>query len=234
VARIAWRDTMRWLPWPLGGAALAVVLFVAMAATPDEAVMGRAVRILYAHVGAAWTAYLAFAVTAVGALAFLVTRRPAWDWLAVASAEWGVVLTTLTLLTGSLWARPTQGWWWRWDDARLTLTLMLWFVYAAYLILRQYTEGERRATLSAVIALAGVPAMVLNHFATVLFPAFHPAPVAVRPGGPALDAPYQLGLVVAVIAFSIVYAAVLAERVRLEALRARLELLRARATRVSS
>jgi heme exporter protein C len=161
-------------------------------------------------------------------VAYLRTRRTTWDRVAVASAEWGVVLTTLTLLTGSLWARPTQGWWWRWDDARLTLTLMLWFVYAAYLILRQYTAGERRATLSAVIALAGVPAMVLNHFATLLFPAFHPPPVAIRAGGPALDAPFQIGLALSVVAFSFVYAAVLVERLRLETRKARLEGLRAR------
>lgn len=209
----------------LWAAAIASVLGLAAYAaflTPEEQAMGVYVRLLYVHVGAAWTAYLAYGVTAIGALGFLATRRPAWDRVALASAEWGVVLTTVTLLSGSLWARPTQGWWWRWDDARLTLTLLLWFVYAAYLILRQYTEGERRHTLSAIVALAGIPAMVLNHFATALFPAFHPAPVAVRPGGPAIDEAFQLGLVLSVVAFTLVYAAVLVDRVRLEALRDRI------------
>jgi heme exporter protein C len=211
--------------------AVVVALVVIFRFTPDEAVMGPVVRILYVHVGAAWTAYLAYGVTALGALIYLRTGRLNWDRLAVASAEWGVVLTTLTLLSGSLWARATQGWWWRWDDARLTLTLMLWFLYVAYLILRQYTAGERRATLSAVIALAGVPAMVLDHFATVLFPAFHPPPVAARSGGPALDVPFQIGLAAAVVAFTLVYAAVLQQRLRLEGELAQLEGARARHSR---
>ena len=107
------------------------------------------------------------------------------------------------------------------DDLRLTLTLLLWFLYAAYLILRQYTEGERRATLSAVLALMGVPAMVLNHFAVTLFPAFHPQPVAARPDGPALAGPFVVALVLSVVAYTLVYAWLLVVRVRLERLRDR-------------
>jgi heme exporter protein C len=204
-------------------AAVAAALAAAVLFTPEAVGLGGAIRILYIHVGAAWTAYLAYAVTAVAAVAYLARRADKLDWVAVASAEWGLILTTVTLLSGSLWGRPTQGWWWRWDDARLTLTLMLWFVYAAYLILRQYTSGERRATLSAVIALAGVPAMILNHFATVLFPAMHPPPVAARPGGPAMDPTYQVGLALSVVAFTLLYLTVLVWRVRLERLRDRLE-----------
>ena len=200
---------------------VSAALIYAFAATPEEAIMGGLVRILYVHVGAAWTAYLAFGVTAAASAAYLAARKDALDRLAVASAEWGLVLTTVTLLTGSIWARSTQGWWWRWDDARLTLTLMLWFLYAAYLILRQYTEGRRRATLSAAIALAAVPAMILNHFATVLFPAFHPPPVAARAEGPALAAAYSAGLALSVAAFTLLYVEVLAARADLEARRAR-------------
>jgi heme exporter protein C len=205
----------------LAVAFVAVALAYAMAATPAEAVMGGLVRILFGHVGAAWTAYLAFGVTAAASAAYLARRATRFDRLAAASAEWGVVLTTVTLLTGSIWARATQGWWWRWDDARLTLTLMLWFLYAAYLILRQYAEGRRRATLSAVIALAAVPAIILDHFATVLLPAFHPPPVAARVDGPALAPAYVAGLVLAVAAFTLVYAEVLAMRLDLESRRAR-------------
>lgn len=211
--------------------ALAVVALLVHAwrMTPDEAMMGGAVRILYVHVGVAWTAYLAFAVTAIGAVAYLRTRAKAMDRLAVASAEWGVVLTTATLVSGSLWARSTQGWWWRWDDARLTLTLMMWFIYAAYLVLRQYADDRRRPTLSAIVALAGVPAMVLNHLATRIFPAFHPPPVAARPGGPALDTPFAQGLALSLVAFTLVYFEVLALRVRLEERRDALQCLRASA-----
>ena len=195
---------------------VALALYAALVATPADVVTGDRVRVLYVHVGSAWTAYLAYAVTAVAAVGFLVRRTHHWDRIALASAELGLVLTTLTLVTGMLWGRATQGWWWRWDDARLTLTLLLWFMIVAYLILRQYTEGERRATLSAVLALAAVPAMILNHFAVLIFPAFHPAPVAVRAGGPALAPPFVAGLGLAVVACSLVYLTLLLERIRLE------------------
>jgi heme exporter protein C len=204
----------------IAGAATVGVLvaaaYLALVATPAERVMGDAVRILYVHVGAAWTAYLAYAVTAVGAVAFLWHGRPAWDRLALASAEWGVVLTTVTLATGMLWGRAAQGWWWRWDDPRLTLTLMLWFLYAGYLILRQYTEGVRRARAAAVVAVAGVPAMVLNHFVVILFPAFHPEPVAVRPEGPALSGPFIAALALSLVGYTLVYVTLLLARMRLE------------------
>jgi len=196
--------------------AVAAALYFALVATPGERVMGEAIRILYVHAGAAWTAYLAYGVTAVAAVAFLWRGRPAWDRLALASAEWGVVLTTVTLLTGMLWGRVAQGWWWRWDDPRLTLTLMLWFLYAAYLILRQYTEGQRRATVSAVLAVAGVPAMVLNHFVVMLFPAFHPQPVAARPDGPAMSGAFIAALALSFAAYTLVYVTLLVVRVLLE------------------
>lgn len=203
-------------------AAALLALSVALIITPSEVVMGQSVRILYVHAGAAWTAYLAYAVTALGAAGYLVQRRSMWDHIALASAEWGVVLTTVTLLTGMLWGKVAQGWWWRWDDTRLTLTLMLWFLYAAYLILRQYTEGERRARLSAVLALVGVPAMVLNHFAVTLFPAFHPQPVAARPDGPALAGPFVLALSLSFVTYTLLYVFLLVKRVRLEVLREQL------------
>jgi heme exporter protein C len=212
-------DRMGRVMWFLGGlaaVAVATALYAALIVTPSERVMGEAVRILYVHVGAAWTAYLAYVVTALAAVTFLRRRAATWDHLALASAEWGLVLTTLTLLTGMLWGRVTQGWWWRWDDPRLTLTLMLWFLYAAYLILRQYTEGERRAAVSAVLAVAGVPAMVLNHFAVLLFPAYHPAPVAARAGGPGLAPPFIAALVLSVVAYTLVYLTLLVARMRLE------------------
>jgi heme exporter protein C len=199
--------------------AVAAALYVALFASPAEAVMGQYVRILYVHVGSAWTAYLSYAVTAFAAVMYLWRRVELWDHVALASAEVGIVLTSVTLITGMFWARSTQGWWWRWDDLRLTLTLLMWFLYAGYLILRQYTEGERRATLSAVIAVAGVPTMILNHMAVTLFPAFHPQPVVARPEGPAISGAFRAALMMSVVAYTFVYAWLLSARVQLEQIR---------------
>ena len=214
------RSLARWL----AAASIAMILislYVVFLRTPEERVMGERVRILYVHVGAAWVAYLSYGVTALGAGMFLARREVFWDRLAAASAEWGVVLTTITLLSGSLWARSVNGWWWRWDDPRLNLTLILWFLYVGYLILRRALEGEARAVVSAVVAIAGLPAAVLNHFATVLFRTYHPQPIVGRPDQPAADEAFVWALLLSLAAYSALYGWLLVERLRLAELRER-------------
>lgn len=196
-----------------------LALFMALVWSPREAVMGDRGRILYVHVGAAWTAYLAYAVTALGAVMWLWKRERRWDRLAHASAEWGVVLTTVTLITGSIWGKAVNNWWWDWGDMRLTLTLILWFIYAGYLALRQFARGAGGASAAAVLALIGVPVMVLNHFAVRLWQRSHPGAVVVREGGPAVDPPMLVTILISVVAYTLVYATVLVLRVRLEAQR---------------
>ncbi|MBK8540477.1 MAG: cytochrome c biogenesis protein CcsA [Ardenticatenia bacterium] len=218
-----WRRTERGLGW-LALLLSAMTLVAGLWFSPSERVLGRMVGILYVHAGAAWTTYLAGGVTAIAALAYLRSRSEAWDGLAVAGGEAGLWLGTVTLLTGSLWARGAQGWWWRWDDPRLVLTLFLWFLYAGYLTLRQFTEGERRARLSAVLALLGLPVMVLNHFALTLWqPRFHPAPVIGRPGGPAASPQFLWLLGLSMLAYTVLLAWMLLGRARLESLRNALE-----------
>jgi heme exporter protein C len=191
-------------------------LYLALLSSPAERMLGDLVRIVYVHAPAAWTAYLAYALTALSALMFLARRERAWDRLALASAELGLVLTTVTLLTGMIFGRGGQGWWWRWEDPRLVLTLFLWFIYLAYLILRQFTEGERRAALSAVLAILGLPTMVLNHFAVTLWQRAHPQSMVLRSGGPAVDSPILSTLGLSFAAFTALFFWLLLTRLRLE------------------
>lgn len=200
-------------------AGAAVALYAALILSPEEEVLGQGVRILYVHVGAAWTAYLSYAVTALAAVAFLRTRGARWDRLTAASAELGVVLTSITLLTGMLWGKVAQGWWWRWDDPRLTLTLLLWFIYVGMLFLRQLVDLDQRAAVSAILALVGLPTMALNHFAVTLYRGYHPPPVLVRPGGPAADPAIVQAVMVSVLAYSLIFAYLLVMRMRLETAR---------------
>ncbi len=211
---------------PRGLRYMAMAAAVAVGATlvlvirsPDERVMGVLIRILYVHAGAAITGYLAYGLAAIGSVMYLARRARRWDRLALSSAEWGVVLTTVTLVTGSLWGKGANGWWWNWSDARLVLTLFLWFLYAAYLVLRQFVPGESGRVISAILALIGVPVMVLNHFAVTLWQHAHPGPVMIRPGGPAMDPEIVRTVVVAIVAFALVFVTVLVKRMQLEALR---------------
>ena len=148
--------------------ALGVTAVFALWVTPPRENQGfDAVRLLYLHVPTAWVAYLAFGVTALASLLWLIprTRDAAWDLIAGASAEVGVVFTGLTLVLGSLWGKPTWGTWWEWD-ARLTTTAILFFLYIGYLALRRTgaTADERgkRCSIAALIAFADVPISYLS------------------------------------------------------------------------
>lgn len=196
---------------------LLVALFGALIISPPEQMLGDAFRIFYFHVPSAWTAYLAFFVVFASSITYLVARDRRWDVLALSSAELGVIFTTLALITGSLWAKSFWGIWWTWGDMRLTLTLFLWFLYIAYLMLRAYTDpGPQQARLSAVIAVVGVPVIILNHFAVRIWRTQHPDPVVLREGGPSMEPIMIVILVISLIAFTIMYVYLLVNRIRLE------------------
>jgi heme exporter protein C len=148
--------------------AIGVTVVFALWVTPPRPNQGfDAVRLLYLHVPTAWVAYLAFGVTALASLLWLVprTRDTVWDLLAGASAEVGVVFTGLTLILGALWGKPAWGTWWEWD-ARLTTTAILFFLYLGYLALRRTgataEERGKRCSIAALIAFADVPISYLS------------------------------------------------------------------------
>jgi heme exporter protein C len=161
--------TRRRRPW------FGLSVFVALAATavlalfvaPDDAAQGDAYRLIYVHVPSMWLAYLAFALTSIASVLYLLprTRRREWDLLAGASAEVGVLFTALGLALGAIWGKPIWGTWWTWD-ARLTTTAILLFLYLGYLAIRRIQPGSvanaRRAAVAALIAFVDVPIVHLS------------------------------------------------------------------------
>jgi len=135
--------------------------------TPPDKFQGELVRLVYIHPGVAWVAlYLAFALAAVSSLLYLWprTRSLFWDRLAAASVEVGVVFNICTLVSGSIWGKPTWGVWWAWD-ARLTSTAVLLVLFLGYLALRRVpAEPEVRARRSAFVALFAAVDIPIIHF----------------------------------------------------------------------
>ena len=210
---------MRALVGPTGIllAVLAAVWLAAVARAPIDSVQGVIQKILYVHPPLAFAAYLGFALTAIGGAMFLWRGDEAWDRLARASAEVGVLFCTLVVVTGPIWARGTWGRWWSWD-LRLTITLLLWFVYLAYLLLRSFTEGsERAARFAAVYGIAGLAVIPLNYFALELAGgrSIHPENLQRGSLGEGMGWPFALGAIVCLVAF----AHLLARRVEIESLR---------------
>jgi heme exporter protein C len=210
--------------------AIAVSLAVAFTLSmisPADSVQGDLVRIMYVHVPSAWLAYTAFFVTFIGGVTYLITRNLKWDRVAAASAEIGVYFTGLALALGMIWAKPTWGVWWTWD-ARLTFTFIMFIVYVGYLALRRTTDDPiARASRSSVLGVLGALQIPLVHFSVLWWRTLHQPPSLIRPDGPAIQDPLMLAaLIGGVIAFTVVYVALMFKRIELihlEDLRTRVE-----------
>ena len=184
-------------------AAIAAFWAFAVAGAPADAMQGTIQKILYVHVPCAIGAYLGFLTTALCGALYLRSSDARYDRAAIAAAEVGVVFCSLNIASGPLWARGTWGHWWAWDP-RLTVTLLLWFIYLAYLLLRAFTDGsERSARLAAVYGLLGAVAIPLNYFAIQLFggAAMHPENLRRGSLGEGMGLPFALGMLAAAAAF---------------------------------
>ena len=209
--------------------ALALLIGIGMAFfyAPREQVQGDAQRIFYFHVPLAWVAYLAFFVVLIGSVGYLWRRNIIWDQIAQASAEIGLVLTTLVLITGSLWGKTVWGTWWSWDP-RLTATLVLWFIYLGYGMVRQFTtQPERARRMAAIVGIIGFIDVPIVHQSVVWWRSLHPEPVVLNARGPQLPGEMLVTLLVNLAAFTLLFAFLLATRLniaRLEAAVARQKL----------
>ena len=186
--------------------------FVFAVAAPADRLQGNLQRLMYVHVPSAWLAFLAFGVTLVASVAWLRTRRGRWDDLAVASAEVGVFFTGLALATGSLWGKPVWGVWWTWDP-RLVTTALLFLVYLGYLGLRRgLPDPQVRARRSAILGIIAFVQVPIVHLSVVWWRTLHQPPTVLKPGDPSMDHTMLATLLVNVVAFTLVYAALVRRR----------------------
>jgi heme exporter protein C len=170
----------------IGLVGVAAVYVLALAYTPIEAHQGLAQKIFYLHVPAAWAALIAFAVVGIVSALYLWLADPRLDLFAAASAEVGVAFSAVMLTTGPIWAKPIWGTWWTWD-ARLTLTLFLFFLFVGYLALRAALhDRHERARFSAVVGIMGLLLVPFIHLSVYLFRTLHPQPVVLKPSAPSL------------------------------------------------
>lgn len=190
----------RLLPAATCGTMLAALWIVFMV-VPNEREMGIVQRIFYFHVGAFWAAYLGFAIVAGASAYYLWTRSRAADHLAEAAAEVGVLFCTVGLVMGSLWARPIWGVWFTWDP-RLTMTVILWGIYASYILLRSFGgDDEAVRRWAAVLGIVGVLDIPIIMISVRLLRGIHPAVIARNEGGSGLVDPRMwAGLVVSAVA----------------------------------
>ena len=182
---------------------LAVLLALAAAqafgvlTSPPDRDMGHLQKIMYVHVPAAWSAFIAFAVVLAGSVLYLWKREERWDLLAAAAAEVAAVLTALTIALGSIWGRPTWGVWWTWDP-RLTSTAIMLVIIVGYLALRSFVEEpERRARWSAAVGILGALNVPIVYMSVRWWRTLH----QFQSSPSTVDAAYAWGLRVNAVAF---------------------------------
>ncbi len=214
--------------------AAAIAILVALAVifiyAPTESTMGNVQRIFYFHVGSAWVGAVAFFVALFAGINYLRTPARKWDTVALASVEIGLVFLTMATAAGSVWGRPAWNTWWTWSP-RLTLITIAWLTYAAYFMLRGAVEDEeKRGRFAAVYVVVAFVTIIAAYLSVRILRDIHPVVV----GGTAESAQGAaeglqefsgidstrmiLTLNVSVVAFSLLYAAWLANRIRLQRL----------------
>src|SRR5437667_3914942 len=190
----------------LGLVLLAGVYVRALAFTPLERFQGPAQKIFYLHVPAAWSAMLAMGLVGLCSILYLIVKDLRFDRFAAASAEVGTAFSLVMLTTGPIWAKPIWGTWWTWD-ARLTLTLFLFFLFIGYLALRASVhDPAERARFSAVVGILGMLLVPFIHLSVYLFRTLHPQPIVLKPSAPSLPPEMLRTLLVSTLVFTLLYA----------------------------
>ena len=206
---------------PYEKAALAAVAVMLVAAgfiflyAPEDGLQGPVQRIFYLHVSSAIAAYGCFAVVLLGGVVYLWKENATADRLARAGALVGLVFTTVTLVMGMIWAKPIWGTFWTWD-ARLTSTLVLWIIYAGYLMVRRLAEpGRQAARFAAVVGIFGFIDVPVVHFSVTWWRTQHPGPIVIND---ALPAQMLLAFLVTMACTLYLAAVMIAIRYRIEVL----------------
>jgi len=184
---------------------------------PDEATMGIVYRIFYFHVPVAILMLLVCIGCGVASLVYLRNRAPVADALSLTFAEIALVFGTIVLITGPLWARKSWGVWWEWEP-RLTMTLVMWMVFGAYLLLRRY-GGPGSDMLAAAVGLFGSVLVPFVYWSVNMWQTMHPRTTVVPTLPREMLGPF-LWCAVAFVALTI---ALVILRLRLESSRVALE-----------
>ncbi len=196
-------------------ASLGMVFFYA----PLEETMDYVQKIFYFHIANAWIGMLGFIFAAVAGVVYLVNPDRKWDIVEMAAVEVSLVFFLITIVLGSIWARPVWNTWWTWDP-RLTTAAILEMIYIAYLLLRQGIEDpDRRARFGAVYTLVGSLSVPLTFFSIRIFRTIHPAVIdagpSSTPGSFNMTPPMLLTMFFCLITFSVIFTTLIWHRIRL-------------------
>ena len=189
-------------------------LYMSLIWAPTEITLGDSQRIFYIHIPLAWLGMLSVIILAVFSIAYLITRNIKWDNLAYSTAELGFILITLVLVTGMIWSKAEWTVWWTWDP-KLTTTVILWFIYLAYIMLRKYGPSDLRgASYGAVLGIIGAIDVPMIYMAADWWSSAHPelniGPLSDQSSS--VNSEMMMTLLVSLIAYTMLYIIILNEK----------------------
>jgi heme exporter protein C len=175
---------------------------------PSDIRQGFIQHIFYVHVPSAWITEAAFIFTALYSGIYLWLGDERADVAASTAAEGGLFFAVILLISGPLWGRVAWGTYWTWEP-RLTLTLLLFFIFIGYFLVRSSTENpEKGKRFAAVVAIVGAVDIPFIHMSVYWFRSIHPEPVVMRPDGPMAPAEMLITLAVALTSYTLVFAGI--------------------------
>ena len=196
-------------------AATFIALWMVFFYAPLEVNMGGVQKIFFFHVGFAWVGMLSFLVAAVASIAYLFRRSDSWDDLAASSIEIGLVFTIIAVISGSIWAKPIWNTWWTWDP-RLTTTSIMGLIYFGYLFLRKTLDNpETMKRFSALYCIVGFVTVPMTFFSIRNSRSIHPVIIGDGATGMNMTIEMVWTMVAAIIALTLLYIALMIDRVRL-------------------
>ena len=193
-------------------------LYFSLLQSPPDYIQGDSMRIMYIHVPSAWFALMAYTILAGSSVLWFITRNPIFSIIARSIAQIGMIFTLISLVTGSIWGKPTWGVWWVWD-ARLTSMLLLFFLYLAYIFLWQsITNKDLASKISAALAIVGFVNIPIIKFSVDWWNTLHQPATISKLSSPSIDISMMVPLFIMTLAIFLFLVTVFFIRLRIEIL----------------
>jgi heme exporter protein C len=193
-------------------------LYFSLLQSPPDYIQGDSMRIMYVHVPSAWFALMAYTILAGSSVLWFITRNPIFSIIARSIAQIGMIFTLISLVTGSIWGKPTWGVWWVWD-ARLTSMLLLFFLYLAYIFLWQsITNKDLASKISAALAIVGFVNIPIIKFSVDWWNTLHQPATISKLSSPSIDISMMVPLFIMTLATFLFLVTVFFIRLRIEIL----------------
>ena len=193
-------------------------LYFSLLQSPPDYIQGDSMRIMYIHVPSAWFALMAYTILAGSSVLWFITRNPIFSIIARSIAQIGMIFTLISLVTGSIWGKPTWGVWWVWD-ARLTSMLLLFFLYLAYIFLWQsITNKDLASKISAALAIVGFLNIPIIKFSVDWWNTLHQPATISKFSSPSIDISMMVPLFIMTLATFLFLVTVFFIRLRIEIL----------------